>query len=70
MSCANKQESELKVLLGLFKPSPAGNRIYKETVIIYSLLRIKMSSSRENPSSAVWAKSAVLEPQDLRGKKK
>lgn len=34
MSCANKQESELKVLLGLFKPSPAGNSIYKETVII------------------------------------
>lgn len=34
MSSANKQESELKVLLGLFKSFPAGNSIYKETVII------------------------------------
>lgn len=34
MSCEYKQVSEWKVLLGLFKPSPAGNSIYKETVII------------------------------------
>lgn len=34
MSCANKQVSEWKVFLGLFKPSPAGNSIYKEAVII------------------------------------
>lgn len=34
MSCEYEQVSEWKVFLGLFKPSPAGNSIYKETVII------------------------------------